>query len=160
MFAAPSKAATRPLELYSFEGSPYVRLVREVLCELETTYIVRNMGKSPGAYAEFFPPIIRHNKMKNYMPATENRKKLIARAGKMMVPFIVDPNGTSRNTSGKPTAPEVAAHVATGRHGLPGQRGPNPERGLRSGVPPAPSWSRIPRRRSDGCRAPGTARSR
>ena len=92
MFAAPSKAATRPLELYSFEGSPYVRLVREVLCELETTYIVRNVGKSPGVYAEFFPPIIRHNKMKNYMPATENRKKLIARAGKMMVPFIVDPN--------------------------------------------------------------------
>ena len=36
MFAAPSVPAKKPLELYSFEGSPYCRLVREVLCELET----------------------------------------------------------------------------------------------------------------------------
>jgi glutathione S-transferase len=92
MFAVPSTAARKPLELYSFEGSPYVRLVREVLCELETTYIVRNVGKSPGAYADFFPPILRHNKMKTYLPATDNRRKLIARSGKMMVPFIIDPN--------------------------------------------------------------------
>ncbi len=92
MFAVPSKPAKKPLELYSFEASPYVRLVREVLCELETTYIVRNVGKSPGAYADFFPPILRHNHMKTYLPATENRRKLIARSGKMMVPFIVDPN--------------------------------------------------------------------
>lgn len=92
MFAAPSKAATKPLELWSFEGSPYSRLVREVLCELETSYVLHNVGKSPGSYADLFPPIIRHNHMKSYLPATENRQKLIARGGKMMVPFIVDPN--------------------------------------------------------------------
>ncbi len=96
MFAAPSVPAKEALELYSFEGSPYCRLVREVLCELETTYILRNVGKSPGSYADFFPPILRHNHMKSYLPATVNRKKFIERAGLMMVPYIVDPNtGTS-----------------------------------------------------------------
>jgi glutathione S-transferase len=96
MFAAPSAPAKQPLELYSFEGSPYVRLVRELLCELETSYIVRNVGKSPGSYADFFPPILRHNKMKSYLPATVNRKKFIERAGLMMVPYLIDPNtGTS-----------------------------------------------------------------
>lgn len=92
MFAAPSKPAKKPLELWSFEASPYSRLVREVFCELEISYVLHNVGKSPGAYAEFFPPILRHNLMLNYMPATENRQNLIKRGGKMMVPYIEDPN--------------------------------------------------------------------
>jgi glutathione S-transferase len=92
MFAVPSRAARKPLELYSFEGSPYSRLVRELLCELEIGYVVRNVGKTPGTYADYFPPILRHNRMKNYMPGTENRRAFLARAGKMMVPYIVDPN--------------------------------------------------------------------
>src|SRR5262245_10325920 len=33
--ARPSKAPAQPLELYSFEGSPFARLVRETMCELE-----------------------------------------------------------------------------------------------------------------------------
>jgi len=101
MFAQPSIAARKPLELYSFEASPYSRLVREVFCELEIGYIVRNVGKTPGAFADYFPPILRHNKMKNYMPGTENRRAFLARAGKMMVPYIIDPNtGTSMWESG------------------------------------------------------------
>jgi glutathione S-transferase len=92
MFAVPSQPAKKPLELYSFEGSPYVRLVREVLCELETTYIVRNVGKSAGSYADFFPPILRHNNMKSYAPGSVNRRKFLERAGLMMVPYLVDPN--------------------------------------------------------------------
>ena len=34
------------LELYSFESSPYARLVREKLCEMEIPYIVRNCGRT------------------------------------------------------------------------------------------------------------------
>ena len=131
MFAAPSVPAKKPLELYSFEGSPYCRLVREVLCELETTYILRNVGKSPGSYADFFPPILRHNNMRSYLPATENRRKFIERAGLMMVPYLVDPNtgkamsetgdiqeylrgtyGSKQVTATKPTA---VARRASGR---------------------------------------------
>lgn len=92
MFAVPSKATQKPLELWSFESSPYSRQVREVLCEQEISYVLHNVGKSPGSYADLFPPIIRHNHMKSYLPATENRQALIRRGGKMMVPFIVDPN--------------------------------------------------------------------
>lgn len=92
MFAQPSVPAKKALELYSFEGSPYSRLVREMLCELEISYILRNVGKTPGSFADFFPPILRHNKMKNYMPGTENRRAFLERAGKMMVPYIIDPN--------------------------------------------------------------------
>lgn len=92
MFAKPSVPAKKVPELYSFEASPYSRLVREVFCELEISYILRNVGKTPGAHADYYPPIIRHNRMKNYMPGTENRKAFLARAGKMMVPYIVDPN--------------------------------------------------------------------
>lgn len=57
------------LELYSFEASPFCRIVREKLCELELAYLLHNVAKgSPGrpAFAE--------------------------RAGKVMVPYLVDPN--------------------------------------------------------------------
>ena len=40
--ARPSKAPDEPLELYSFESSPYSRLVRERLSELELPYVLRN----------------------------------------------------------------------------------------------------------------------
>ncbi|MBK9520044.1 MAG: glutathione S-transferase N-terminal domain-containing protein [Rhodocyclaceae bacterium] len=88
MFAKPSKAPAQPLELYSFEASPYARLVRETLCELELPYLLHNVGKGPGRLAEWAPPGTR----KDYDPPTENRRKLKQRGGKMMVPYLVDPN--------------------------------------------------------------------
>ena len=30
--------------------------------------------------------------MPNYMPGTENRRKFLERTGKIMMPYIVDPN--------------------------------------------------------------------
>ena len=90
--ARPGKAPERPLELYSFEASPYARLVRETLCELEIPYLLHNVGKSPGKMVEFLPPMLRENKVKDYRPETENRRKLVARGGHMMVPYLVDPN--------------------------------------------------------------------
>ncbi len=88
MFARPSKAPARPLELYSFEASPYARLVRETLCELELPYHLHNVGKGRGRAADWLPPGAR----KNYVAPTENRRKLVERGGKMMVPYLVDPN--------------------------------------------------------------------
>jgi glutathione S-transferase len=90
--AQPSKTPEQPLELYSFEASPYARLVRETLCELEIHYLLHNVGKSRGKMVEFLPPILRENKVKDYQPETENRRKLVARGGHMMVPYLVDPN--------------------------------------------------------------------
>lgn len=65
----PATAPQRPLELWSFEASPYCRLVRERLCELEIPYLLHNVAKG-----------------------STKRKAFETRAGKIMVPFLVDPN--------------------------------------------------------------------
>ncbi|MFQ5458533.1 MAG: glutathione S-transferase N-terminal domain-containing protein [Myxococcota bacterium] len=67
--ARKSKKPEQPLELYSFEASPYCRIVRETLCELEIPYLLHNVGKG-----------------------SPRRDAFIARSGKMQVPFLIDPN--------------------------------------------------------------------
>ncbi len=67
--AHPSRRPAQPLELWSFEASPFCRIAREALCELELPYVLHNVGKD-GA----------------------GRPAFVARSGKMMVPYLVDPN--------------------------------------------------------------------
>ena len=67
--ARPSRRPKKPLELWSFEASPYCRIAREALCELELPYHLHNVGKN-GA----------------------GRPAFVKRSGKMMVPYLVDPN--------------------------------------------------------------------
>jgi glutathione S-transferase len=67
--AEPSVAPERLLELWSFEASPYCRLVRERLCVLELPYVLHNVGKG-----------------------SAERDAFVRRSGKMQVPFLVDPN--------------------------------------------------------------------
>lgn len=65
----PAKAPEQPLELWSFEASPFCRIAREALCTLELPYRLHNVAKgSPG------------------------RAAFELRSGKMMVPYLVDPN--------------------------------------------------------------------
>ena len=64
-----SHAPAQPLELYSFEASPFCRLVRETLCELELAYRLHNVAKGSPSRAAF-----------------------IERSGKMQVPYLADPN--------------------------------------------------------------------
>lgn len=68
-FARPSKRPEQPLELFSFDLSPYSRLARERLCELELPYVLRNVAKGGAA-----------------------REELRARGGRVMVPWLSDPN--------------------------------------------------------------------
>jgi glutathione S-transferase len=91
MFAKPSKAPKKMLELYSFEACPYARIVRETLSELEIPYVLRNVGKG-SSRAEWLPSGFRELAMKDYQPATANRRKLVERGGRMVVPYLVDPN--------------------------------------------------------------------
>jgi glutathione S-transferase len=65
----PARAPKKPLELYSFELSPYARIAREALCTLEIPYLLHNVGKNSPS-----------------RPAFEKR------SGKVMVPYLVDPN--------------------------------------------------------------------
>jgi glutathione S-transferase len=64
-----SRAPEQMLELWSFEGSPFCRLVRERLCELELPYVLHNVAKG-----------------------SPRRDEFVARSGRMMVPWLRDPN--------------------------------------------------------------------
>jgi glutathione S-transferase len=66
--AEPSRAPSRPLQLWSFEASPFCRIVREKLCTLELPYRLYNVGKGSPSRAAF-----------------------VARSGRMQVPYLVDP---------------------------------------------------------------------
>lgn len=65
----PARAPEQPLVLYGFEASPYCRIVREVLSELELPYELHNVGKG-----------------------SATRKQFRARSGRMMLPWLHDPN--------------------------------------------------------------------
>ena len=64
-----AREPVQPLELWSFEVSPYCRLVRERLCELELPYVLHNVARG-----------------------SAKRPAFIERSGRMMVPYLVDPN--------------------------------------------------------------------
>jgi len=86
----PSRAPAQPLELYSFEASPFARLVRERLSELELPYVLRSVGRSTPS--DWLPPGIRDAFGIQTRPQTLNRQVLLKRAGRITVPYLVDPN--------------------------------------------------------------------
>jgi glutathione S-transferase len=67
--ARRARVPDKPLTLYSFEASPYCRIVRERLSELELVYHLINVGQRSAERAPF-----------------------VKRSGKMMVPYLIDPN--------------------------------------------------------------------
>ena len=94
-----SRAPKRPLELFSFESSPYSRRVRELLCELELPYLLRSTGKA--RWQDLGPPVVRATLFPDLPVSGRNRTELLARAGKVQVPYLVDPNtGTAMFESG------------------------------------------------------------
>ena len=65
----PARQPRVPLELWSFEASPYCRLVREVLSSLELPYLLHNVAKG-----------------------SPSREGFVRRSGAMQVPYLIDPN--------------------------------------------------------------------
>lgn len=88
--ARPSKAPKKPLELFSFESSPYSRRVRELLSELELPYLLRSTGKA--GWQDLGPPLMRATLFPNRPVEGRTRTELLERAGKVQVPYLVDPN--------------------------------------------------------------------
>jgi len=78
------------LELYSFESSPYARLVRERLCEMEIPYVLRNCGRTE--LKEWLLPPVR--KALNITPESklDNRRHLQFREGRVSIPYLYDAN--------------------------------------------------------------------
>jgi glutathione S-transferase len=94
--AVPSRQPTKPLELWSFEASPYCRLVRETLCELELPYVLHNVAKG-----------------------SPRRKAFVARSGKMRVPYLVDPNAEGPAAAGMFESADIVRYLVEA-YGTPG----------------------------------------
>ena len=90
LLARPSRAPAEALELYSFESSPFSRLVRERLCELELPYRLRNAGKAQ--WQDMGPPQLRAALFADTPVRGRNRRALLARAGRVQFPYLIDPN--------------------------------------------------------------------
>lgn len=90
MHAKPSKRPEQPLELFSFESSPYSRPVRELLSELEIPYRLRNMAKA--YWREYGPSFVRATLAPNLPIKGRNRQVLHERTGRLQVPYLIDPN--------------------------------------------------------------------
>ncbi len=67
--AVPSRLPEQLLVLYSYEGSPFCRIAREALCELELPYRLKNVPRE-----------------------SPDREGFVAISGRMQVPYLVDPN--------------------------------------------------------------------
>jgi glutathione S-transferase len=68
-FYEPSQRPVRPLELYSYEASPFCRIVRERLSTRELPYMLHNVARG-----------------------STKREGFKVRAGRVMVPYLIDPN--------------------------------------------------------------------
>ena len=84
------KESGEAIELYCFEASPFARLVREKLCELELPYIIRQLGRDQAA--DFLLPVMRDQVKANYQPTQRNRIVLHNKTGKVASPYMIDPN--------------------------------------------------------------------
>ncbi|CAL9174119.1 unnamed protein product [Musa hybrid cultivar] len=66
---SPSKTPPMPLEIWAYEGSPFCKIVREVLVELELPHIFRSTARG-----------------------SPKRQELYKRVGSFQVPYLEDPN--------------------------------------------------------------------
>ncbi len=88
--ARSSKLPEKPLDLYSFESSPFARTVRDLLCELEIPYVLRAAGRT--RLSDWVPPQVRDTLNLQLEPDQRNRKAMFERAGRVSIPYLVDPN--------------------------------------------------------------------
>jgi glutathione S-transferase len=88
--AQKSHVPALPLHLWSFESSPFSRLVRERLCELELPYTVHNLGKEHWKEAG---PATRRILPNPYVPKEGGKRYQFWQThGRVQVPYLEDPN--------------------------------------------------------------------
>ncbi|WP_291356964.1 MULTISPECIES: glutathione S-transferase N-terminal domain-containing protein [unclassified Acinetobacter] len=85
--AAPAQL----LELWGFEASPFTRVVRAVLTELELPYIYHNVAKE--RWQDMGPAVLRLKPGKYQPLSGGKREKIVEMMGRdIQVPYLVDPN--------------------------------------------------------------------
>lgn len=111
LHARASRPPAQPLELYSFESSPYARRVRECLCELELPYLLRSTGKA--LWQDMGPPWVHERLFRDTPVQGRNRLRLQALTGRVQLPYLVDPNtGTAMFESAAIVAYLEASYAA------------------------------------------------
>lgn len=85
-----SRPPDKPLMLWSFEGSPFARHVRETLCELEIPYELYSVGRTE--WQDWLLPPVRERLVPDYRPTERNRATLLEQVGRVQVPYLFDPN--------------------------------------------------------------------
>lgn len=88
--ARPSNPPEKLLELYSFESSPYSRLVREVLCEMEIPYLLHNISKEK--ISDLGKPGFYFTLGKYQVKKGDKREAFKKQTGRLQFPYLVDPN--------------------------------------------------------------------
>ncbi len=85
------QAPEQLLHLWSFEASPYTRLVREVLCELEIPYVLHNVAKE--RWQDQGPAVLRLKPGK-YVPLSGGKREKVLKimGDNIQVPYLQDPN--------------------------------------------------------------------
>lgn len=90
MRVRPAKRPEQALQLWSFEGSPFSRLVREKLCEYELPYTLHNLGKE---HWSEIGPAVQRLKPGPYQPQAGGKRDAFFREhGRVQVPYLDDPN--------------------------------------------------------------------
>lgn len=88
-----ARSGQRPAEglhLWSFEGSPFSRLVRERLCESEIPYTLHNLGKEHWTEVG---PARQRIKPGAYQPIPGGKRDaFFQKHGRVQVPYLEDPN--------------------------------------------------------------------
>ena len=85
--AAPAEL----LELWGFEASPFTRVVRATLAELELPFIYHNVAKE--RWQDMGPAVLRFKPGKDQALAGGKREKVMNVMGRdIQVPYLVDPN--------------------------------------------------------------------
>ena len=85
--AAPAEL----LELWGFEASPFTRVVRATLAELELPFIYHNVAKE--RWQDMGPAVLRFKPGKYQALAGGKREKVMNVMGRdIQVPYLVDPN--------------------------------------------------------------------
>lgn len=88
--ATSGRRPEQGLHLWSFEGSPFSRLVREKLCELEIPYTLHNLGKE---HWTEIGPAKQRLKPGEYRPIPGGKRDaFFQQHGRVQVPYLEDPN--------------------------------------------------------------------
>ena len=64
--------------------------MRERLCELELPYVLRSVGRTNAR--DWVPPGLRARLSIEARPESDNRRVLFDRAGRLSIPYLIDPN--------------------------------------------------------------------